>query len=92
LESEYAPVFRQIDLPAISGDPAAFSASVAKLSSVVAAGMDLDAPDQVAALREAIRDMLAAMRFPIPTFPAAEAAVCELHGAACPVLRGDAGG
>jgi hypothetical protein len=91
-ESEYAPVFRQIQLPATNGDAAAFSASVAKISSLVAAGMDLDAPDQLAALRAAIRDMLAAMRFPIPTVSAAEAAVCELHGAACPILKADASG
>ena len=58
----------------------------------VAAGVDLDAPNQLATLRAATRDLLVAMRFPIPTVPTADAAVCELHGAACPVLEDDAGG
>jgi len=91
-ETEYAPVFRQIDMPAANGDPAAISASVAKISSMVAAGVDLDAPGQLARLRGAIRDLFGAMRFPIPALPAAEATVCELHGPSCPVLQGDTGG
>lgn len=91
-ETEYAPVFRQIDLPAANGDPAAFSACIAKISSLIAAGVELDAPDQLGALRAAIRDLLAAMRFPIPPVPPAEASVCEFHGAACPVLEGGVGG
>ncbi len=66
-------------------------AALAKISSLITAGVDLDAPNQLTTLRAAIRDMLVAMQFPIPTVPAAETAVCELHGADCPVLAGDAG-
>ncbi len=91
-KSDYAPVFRQVGPPAARGDTSAFSAALAEISSLIAAGVDLDAPNELASLRGAIRDLLVAMRFPIPTLSPADAAVCELHGTACPVVQGDAGG
>jgi hypothetical protein len=91
-ESEYAPVFRQVGAAGARGATAAFSAALGRISSLIAAGIDLDVPDQLAALRAAIKDMLVAMRFPAPTVPASEAVICELHGAACPVLRSEGGG
>lgn len=85
-EEEYAPVFQKIDLPAASGDPAAFRAALANISSLVRAGVDPDAADQLASLRAAIRELLTTMRCPLPSLAPSDAAVCELHGSACPVL------
>ena len=82
--TEYAPVFRALDAP--QGDPAALRAAVAKLSALAAAGFDADAPDQVAALRGAIRAALTALGVAMPVLSPEDAAVCELHGASCPVL------
>jgi hypothetical protein len=89
-EAEYAPVFREIGIPDRRGAPAALSAGLAKISSLVAVGVNLDAPDQLFSLRSAIRDVFAAMGVPTPVIPASAAAVCELHGEACPFLADDA--
>ena len=45
-ETEYAPVFQMMDLPNTGLDPAAFRAGLAKISSLVRAGVDPDAADQ----------------------------------------------
>jgi hypothetical protein len=90
-EVEYAPVFQNIELPARGGDSARFRAALAKISSLVASGVDLDATDQLASLRAAIRDLLTAMRFPVPVVPSPDAAVCELHGTSCPALADQRG-
>jgi hypothetical protein len=90
-EAEYAPVLEKIDLPASGLDGAAFRASVAKVSLLVAAGVDPNSADQLTSLRAAFREMLAAMRVPVPVVPPAETAICELHGAACPFVADESG-
>jgi hypothetical protein len=85
-ELEYAPAFRKIDLAASGGDRAKFVAALAKISAMVRAGVDLDAPGQLAALRSAIREAMTAVGLPLPAVAPADAAICELHGAACPII------
>lgn len=87
-ELEYAPAFRKVDLAATGGDRATFLSALAKISTMAGAGVDLDSPEQLAALRSAIREVMTALGLPLPVVTPDDAAVCELHGAACPVLGG----
>jgi hypothetical protein len=84
--AEYAPAFRGIAPRGAQRD--GFLVALDRLSSFGSSGVDLDAPRDVAALRRTIRELLGALGMGLPTVPAAEAAVCELHGAACPVKAG----
>jgi hypothetical protein len=84
--AEYAPAFRGVAPRGPQRD--GFLAALDRLSALGRTGVDLDAPRDVAALRRAIRDLLGALGMGLPTVPAAEAAVCELHGASCPVKAG----
>lgn len=87
----YEPAFRKVSVAWDNRhiDRQAYVSAVAKVSLLASAGIDLDAPDQLARLRAAIREMFEAIRIPLPTLPSNETAVCELHGAACPVASGE---
>jgi hypothetical protein len=89
-ESDYAPRFRQLSQTAPGGDLGVFGTALARISTLVGGSIDLDSPEQLASLRGAMRELITALGFPLPSLSAADAAVCELHGAACPVLSGEA--
>jgi hypothetical protein len=83
-EAEYAPVFRSLDAP--QGDTATLRSAVDKISALAAGAFDPSAPDEVTALRGAIREALTALGVALPVLSPEAAAVCELHGEDCPVL------
>lgn len=80
-EADYASTLREVRLGRVSLRPA-----VESLTAAIRARGDLAAPGDLAALRLAIREFLATLGAPLPSLPPEEAAVCELHGRACPVL------
>lgn len=84
-DAEYAPALRVLEPPTGRPGAAALEAALARISAVARSGFDPEAPEQVAPLRVAVRDALAAMGIPLPVLTSAGAAVCELHGAECPV-------
>jgi hypothetical protein len=85
-DAEYAPVLRMLALPRGRGSAVALGATLSRISAIAKAGFDPGAAEQVKPLRVAVRDALTAMGIPVPVLTPASAAVCELHGAECPVL------
>jgi hypothetical protein len=82
--AEYAPVLRDVDVPpALRG---AFRAALERLVAIAGAGFDPDAADRVRELRAPIREVLTALRLPLPAPASPGAKVCELHGKSCPVI------
>src|SRR5512133_3783970 len=69
-EADYAPGFREIashaDLWIRGGDAGAFRSAVARISELATAGVNLDAPDQLAAVRGAVWQLLGSMGPAIP--------------------------
>lgn len=85
---EYASTLRRAAPRGPQHDP--FLVALDRLTAAARSGVDLKAPRDVAALRRSIREVLAGLGMALPAVPAAEAAVCELHGASCPVRSGGA--
>jgi hypothetical protein len=56
-----------------------------RLEVLTRLGLRFDAPRELAELRAAIRQLLASVGFEVPLAARRERAVCELHGAACPL-------
>jgi hypothetical protein len=83
---EYAPLFRKLDLRAAQGDTAAFRAALERISALTGSGFDPDDAAKLAALRAALRELMGALNVTLPVLSPDDAAVCELHGPACPVL------
>jgi hypothetical protein len=83
---EYAPLFHKLDLRAARGDTAAFRAALERISALTGTGFDPDDAEKLTALRSALRELMGALNVALPVLSPADAAVCELHGAACPVL------
>lgn len=86
-ESDYAPVIREVAPGLQRVDQARLRAAFEKVSAMAKAGVDIDAPEQLAALRVAIREALRAFGVPLPDLTPEESAICELHGSACPLLE-----
>ncbi len=87
-ETDYAPTFREAAAGVRRSNRAKLDSALSRISSAAITGVDLDAPEQLAALRRAIREAILAFEFPMPDLTPAEAAICELHGSACPMLEG----
>lgn len=85
-DAEYAPVLRGIEPPTGRSSAETLRGALGRISAIARAGFDPDAPAQLRPLRAAVRDALAAMGIPLPVLTSAGAAVCELHGAECPLL------
>ncbi len=83
---EYAPLFRTLDLAAARGDTPAFRAALGRIGALTSGGFDPEDAARLAELRAAIRALMTALHVPLPVLSPADAKVCELHGAACPVL------
>ena len=81
-----APLFAKLDLAAARGDTAAFRSALGRISALTSGGFDPDDAARLGELRGAIRALMTALRVPLPVLSPADAKVCELHGAACPVL------
>jgi hypothetical protein len=86
-ETDYAPVIRELAPGMERVDQARLRATFDKVSAIAKAGVDIDAPEQLAALRSAIREALRAFGVALPDLTPDESAVCELHGFACPLLE-----
>jgi hypothetical protein len=61
-------------------------AAVDRIRAVAMAGDALDSPEILSELRAPIRDVISAF-LPMPALAPSEAAICELHGSACPFLE-----
>lgn len=85
-ESDCAPTFREAMAGVRPANRAKLRSALGRITIAATGGVDLDAPEQLAALRLAIREAIVAFEFPLPVLTPAEAAICELHGPACPVL------
>lgn len=83
-ERDYAPTLRGVHL----GRGVALGPSVDRVSAAIRARPNLEVPEELAALRLAIREFMATVGVPLPGLSPDEAAVCELHGRCCP-LQGD---
>jgi hypothetical protein len=86
-ETNYAPTFRHAVSGARPGNRAKLEAALKKISRAATTDVDLDEPEQIAALRLAIREAIVGFEFPLPELSPAESALCELHGSACPMLQ-----
>lgn len=86
-ETDYAPTFRHAVAGVRPRNRAKLEAALTKISSGATSEVDLDSPEQLAALRLAIREAILAFEFPLPDLTPAESAICELHGSACPLLE-----
>lgn len=84
-DAEYAPVLRTIEPPP-GRSSAGLRGALERISAIARAGFDPGAPAQLRPMRAAVRDALAAMGIPLPALTSPGAAVCELHGAECPLL------
>jgi hypothetical protein len=89
-ETDVAPTLREVAPALPRADGAKLDAAIEKISRAVKAGVDVDVPEQLAPVRLAIREAMAALRLPLPELTPAESAVCELHGSACPMREGAA--
>jgi hypothetical protein len=84
-EADYAPTFRHAVSGVRPGNRAKLEAALKKISRAATTDLDLDAPEQMAALRLAIREAILGFEFPLPELSPADFAICELHGSACPL-------
>ncbi len=82
-ERAYAPTFREIGADLKRSGRARLVSALAALSSAARA---TGTPGDLAQLRGAIRDVMAALGMPVPKLSPTESAICELHGSDCPVL------
>ncbi len=82
-EREYAPTFREIGADLKRSGRARLVSALAALSSAARA---TGTPGDLAPLRSAIRDVMAALGMPLAKLSPAESGVCELHGSKCPAL------
>lgn len=85
--ADYAPTFREAAAGVRRANRAKLLSALGRISSSAAKGVDLDAPEQLTALRLAIREAIEAFEFPLPKLTPAESAICELHGSSCPLLQ-----
>ncbi len=86
-EASYAPTFREAMAGVRRDNRAKLHSALTRISGAAIGGVDLDATDEVASLRLAIREAIVAFEFPLPELTPDEAAICELHGPACPMLE-----
>lgn len=56
-----------------------------RLQALARFGVDFDAPDHLADMRAAIRELLANVGFDLPLHAKGRGITCELHGKRCPV-------
>lgn len=89
-ETDFAPAIREVAPGLQRVDQARLGAALERISSMAKAGVDIEDPEQLAALRLAIREALRAFGVPLPDLAPEEAAICKLHGSACPILEGPA--
>jgi len=82
-EQEHAPTIRELGS---DGHPGLHSV-VERLASNIRAGVDVNAPEQLAAIRLAVREFMMVLGVPLPSVSPAESVICELHGAECPMLE-----
>jgi hypothetical protein len=85
-EADYAPTFREATAGVRRSNRAKLHSALARIAGAATGGVDLDAAEQLASLRLAIREAIVAFEFPLPELTPDEAAICALHGPACPML------
>lgn len=85
-QADYAATFREAMAGVRRSNRAKLDSALGRISDAATRGVDLDAPEQLAALRLCIREAIVAFELPLPELTPAESAICELHGPACPML------
>ncbi len=81
---KYAPAFRRIR--SLVKGAKDVEPALQRLEALVRVGVDFDRPDDVAALRVAIRELLSNLGFDLPRHAPGPGVACELHGQICPAL------
>jgi hypothetical protein len=78
----YAPAFR--GFAEISHDGRDVEPAIERLEVLTRLGVDVGVPGELADIRAAVRELLGAVGFELPSAPPGESDVCPLHGRACP--------
>ena len=80
----YAPTFRE----AVAEAGREVEPALERLEVLTQLGVNFDAPGEVTDLRATLRELLANVGFTLPAPVRGGNVACELHGDACPELRG----
>jgi hypothetical protein len=82
--STYAPAFR--GFAELTGEGGDVEPAIERLEVLTRLGVDVGVPAELADVRAAVRELLGAVGFELPSAPPGESDLCPLHGAACPAL------